>query len=134
MLYNSFWTSWPCLIAYCFEQDLNAEDSIKYPISYAAGQKGVYFTFKTFWKWVIYALIHGNICYWMCILVFDRHAVDDTGHDTDLWWISSLCFTIVIHMVTYKLFLESIYWTKLNLLIGVFSVLFYYASVIVLNT
>jgi hypothetical protein len=31
MLYNAFWTSWPCMFTYIFEQDINAEDSVKYP-------------------------------------------------------------------------------------------------------
>jgi magnesium-transporting ATPase (P-type) len=37
MLYNAFWTSWPCMFTYALEQDLNAENSLKYPVVYGAG-------------------------------------------------------------------------------------------------
>jgi len=48
--------------------------------------------------------------------------------------VSSLSFTLVIHTVTLKLFLETRNWTYVALIIGFLSVLFYYISVIVLNT
>lgn len=114
MLYNALWTSWPCIIAYIFEQDLNAADSLRYPSAYAAGQKGAYFTFKTFWVWILLAVWHGLVCYWVPVLAYGVHPVDVSGQDTGLWWISSLSFTLVIHLVTLKLFVETNSWTLLN--------------------
>jgi hypothetical protein len=54
--------------------------------------------------------------------------------DTGLWWVSTLSFTLIIHVVTMKLFLESVFWNKVNLTVGAISVTLYYVVVIVLNT
>jgi hypothetical protein len=50
-----------------------------------------------------------------------------------MWWISTLSFTLIIHVVTIKLFIESVYWNKINTIVGISSVLLYYLVVIVLN-
>jgi phospholipid-transporting ATPase len=114
MLYNSVWTSWPCILTYVFEQDLRAEMCIKYPNAYGAGQRNAYFTFKRFWVWVILAFVHGSICYWVPnIGLFD--APDGLGKNTGLFWISTTSFTLVIITVTWKLLIESFYWSWINL-------------------
>jgi phospholipid-transporting ATPase len=133
MLYNSFFTSWPCMFTYIFEQDANAEYSMQYPQLYAAGQKQIYFTFKRFWMWVGLSIVHGLICYWIPIAGFESH-VDSSGIDTGLWWISTLSFTLIIHVVTIKLFVESVYWNKVNLIVGAASILLYYITIMILNT
>ena len=133
MLYNALWTSWPCLVTYLFEQDLKSEESMKNPEAYKAGQKGVYFNYKRFWIWVVFAIWHGVVCYWGPV-AGHYSAVDSSGKDTGLWWVSTLSFTVIIHVVTYKLLLESFYWTSIGLGIGFLSIVFYYISVIVLCT
>jgi len=62
-MYNAVWTSWQCLFAYTIEQDVNDEYIYKYPTLYAAGQKGVYFGFKVFWRWIIFSIFHGVTVY-----------------------------------------------------------------------
>jgi hypothetical protein len=59
--------------------------------------------------------------------------VPETMHDTGLWFVSTISFTLIIHVVTIKLYIESVYWNKLNLACGFGSVVFYYLTVIVLN-
>jgi phospholipid-transporting ATPase len=109
MLYNSFWTSWPCMVAYLFEQDVSAQGSLKYPGLYAAGQKGLYFSIKVFWVWVIQGIYHGAICFWVPIL-YTSIAIDSQGIIPHLWWVSTLSFSLVINIVTLKLFLENTHW------------------------
>ena len=62
-LYNALWSSWACLFAYSLEQDVNDQYVYWYPQVYKAGQKGVYFNFKVFWRWIIFSMWHGAICY-----------------------------------------------------------------------
>lgn len=69
MLYNSVWTSWPCLFNYAFDQDCNIEFSYRYPKLYTAGQKNYYFNMRGFWVWIIYALFHGTVCFWLPVFV-----------------------------------------------------------------
>ncbi|CAG9319750.1 unnamed protein product [Blepharisma stoltei] len=133
MLYNSLWTSWPCALTFIFEQDANAKESIEHPELYGAGQKGVYFTFKVFWLWVFYAMWQGMTCFWIP-MYGSYYAASSDGEQQGLWWISTLSFTLVIHLVTYKLFLESQYWNILTISFSLGSIVFYYLTVIVLNT
>ena len=113
MLYNAFWTSWPCMFTFIFEQDLNEKEALAYPATYQAGQRRLYFTFRTFWSWVAVSIWHGLICFWVPFQGLG-FSVNSSGWDTGLWWISTVSFTMVIHVVTIKLFVESIYWNKIN--------------------
>jgi hypothetical protein len=58
----------------------------------------------------------------------------ETMHDTGLWFISTISFTLIIHTIVIKLYIESVYWNKINLIAGIISVLFYYATILVLST
>lgn len=131
-LYNSFWTSWPCMFTYVFEQDLDAATSLQYPVAYAAGQRNLYFNYRLFWRWILMAVYHGALCYWVPFVGLSD-PVDSQGLNNGLWWTSTLTFTLIIHIITLKLYLESYYWTKISLIAGFCSVLFYYLTVIVLN-
>lgn len=41
--------------------------------------------------------------------------LNDKGVTYDLWVHSTLCFTVIINLVTYKLFLETSYWNFINM-------------------
>jgi phospholipid-transporting ATPase len=109
MLYNSFWTSWPCMVAFLVEQDVNAERSLKYPALYAAGQRGMYFNVKRFWIWVVLGVWHGTLSYWIPVYT-GFYPLTDDGSVKHLWWISTVSFSLIIHIVTLKLFLENMHW------------------------
>jgi phospholipid-transporting ATPase len=131
-LYNSFWTSWPCMFTFVFEQDLDAAVSLQYPVVYAAGQRNLYFNYRRFWLWILLGAYHGALCFWIPFAGLSD-PVDSTGLNNGLWWTSTLTFTLIIHVVTVKLYLESGYWTKISIAAGICSILFYYSTVIVLN-
>ena len=114
LLYNSFWTSWPCLIAYALEQDVDKNKSLEFPELYKIGQKGGYFTLAKFWKWICFAIWHGTICFWI-VLSSSSTAIDSSGEMKHLWWVSTISFSCVINIVTLKLFIENLYWTWLSL-------------------
>ena len=68
-LYNALWSSWACLFAYSLEQDVNDQYVYQYPQVYKAGQKGVYFNFKVFWRWIFFSIWHGGTCYFGTVYV-----------------------------------------------------------------
>lgn len=109
MLYNSFWTSWPCMVAFLLEQDVDAERSLAYPNLYKAGQKGLFFNVKRFWLWVVLAIFHGTICFWIPVSI-SFTSVSSNGSISHLWAVSTISFSLVIHIVTLKLFLENMHW------------------------
>lgn len=133
MMFNAVWTSWPCMLTFILEQDLNAEESFKHPIAYKAGQLRQYFSMKVFWGWMIAAMWHGSVSLFLPFVAM-AYAVDDDGRDTGLWWVSTLSFTLIIHIISFKMLMVSSYWNKLSL-IGVIGGLgLYYVSIIFLNT
>ena len=101
------------MIALVFDQDVDATNSLKYPHLYGAGHKNVYFNFKVFWIWVALAAWHGSLCYWVTVGAFGYESPNPDGIDSGLWWVSTLAFTLVIHLVTFKLFIEISSWSLL---------------------
>jgi magnesium-transporting ATPase (P-type) len=108
-LYNSFWTSWPCMFTFVYERDLTAEKSLQHPVAYGAGQRGLYFTYGRFWMWIALAITHGLICFWVPAPGYQ------SDKDCGLWLTSTLSFTLIIHVVNLKLFLESIHWSLVSM-------------------
>lgn len=132
MLFNALWTSWPCLVTYWLEQDIDPALSMRHPEAYGAGQKGVYFTYKKFWMWMGFAVFHGVVCFWTSMIGVSE-IVDETGKTSGLFWTSTLSFILVIHTITYKLYLETYSWNWLNLAATLISLTFFYGTVILLS-
>lgn len=68
-LYNAFFTSWQCLFALMYERDVDDKTSLKFPILYRAGQMGLYFSLKIFWKWIALAVFHGALTFYITVMV-----------------------------------------------------------------
>ena len=62
-LYNTFWTSWPCITFCTLEQDISPELSLEYPNLYSAGQKSAYFNIKIFWVWTLFSIYSGAVIF-----------------------------------------------------------------------
>lgn len=52
----------------------------------------------------------------------------------DCWWHSSLSFTILIHIVTFKLFIDVRQWNILTFVTSLSSIVFYYITVTIINS
>ena len=114
LLYNALWTSWPCMFAYSIERDCDETTSMNCPILYEAGQKKYYFNLKNFWIWIFYALIHGVLLYFVGLETL-KYFLSSDGKTHDNWFKSTVIFSIIVHVVTYKLFIELKYWNLFNL-------------------
>lgn len=114
LLYNALWTSWPCMFAYAIERDVDEETSENCPILYLAGQKKYYFNLKNFWIWITLGIIHGVIIYFIGLEGLTNFFAKD-GKTHDHWLKSTILFSIIVHVVTYKIFIELRYWNLFNL-------------------
>lgn len=132
MMFNAVWTSWPCMLTFILEQDLNAKDSFKYPIAYQAGQKRQLFSYKIFWEYMILAIWHGFVAIFLPFAAMSQ-AIDIDGRDTGLWWVSTLSFTLIIHIITFKMLMMSTYWNKYSLIGVVGGFFIYYVTIVLLN-
>ena len=114
MLYNAVWTSWPCMFTYIFERDADYDTSLKHPVLYEAGPKKVYFNYGVFWKYIVFALFHGMVCFHFVVYGLEG-PFQASGKTQSSWCHSTISFTLIIHIVTYKLLLESTMWNAINL-------------------
>ena len=133
MLYNSMWSSLTCLFAYSFERDVDEKYVDMYPILYQAGQKRIYFSYFIFWKWVISAIIHGIVVYFGTTMGF-RGAIDSSGRTEEMWFASTIAFSCILHLVTFKLLIETIFLNWIVAAAAVFSLVLYWFMTICMNT
>ena len=124
MLYNAFFTSWPCLFTTSFEQDTSVDNSYRYPALYLAGKHHTYFNARIFWRWILLALWHGLVSFYVPTFGFSGPSLEERtlGH----WGISTIAFSVVVHTVTAKLFVESEYWHWISALSAGLSLLLYH--------
>ena len=112
--FNLFWTSWPCLAFFALEQDLSTEESLQFPNLYSAGQKGAYFNVKIFWSWILFAGYSGTWIFWLPMASL-QNGTGSEGHEPALFWISTVSFIMLMHIVIFKLFLISKFWSNISL-------------------
>lgn len=67
--YNIFWSSWPMVINYSMDKDIDRNLTLKYPFIYKAGPKSEYMNKKIFWSWIICAMLHGAVIFWIPMIV-----------------------------------------------------------------
>ena len=60
-----------------------------------------------------------------------RSPIGTDGQTYEHWFSSTLSFTMIVHIVTIKLFIESIFWNWLSLLMAVISLIIYYLILII---
>lgn len=124
-MYNAFFTSWPVLCTFIFEKDVDLNIVKKFPSLYKAGHDNYYFNLKIFWVYVLYAVFHGAYCFYIVDYGF-RFLNGDDGLVLSHWAKSTISFSLIIHIATYKLMLISNFWNIISILSTILSLLFYY--------
>jgi phospholipid-translocating P-type ATPase (flippase) len=132
-MYNAFFTSWPCLFTFSLEKEHNLHICQKFPVLYRVGQKNELFTLKVFWSNIAYSFFHSICAFYLPNIglydIINSHG-DTLGH----WYISTISFSCIVHIVTIKLLLISNFWNFLNLFSAIGSVAFYYVCVMLLSS
>ena len=132
-MYNAIFTSWCCLFVFSLERDVDLYIVKKFPMLYAAGQKNYFFNLKIFWSYILYAILHGTICYFLPELTL-KDTYDNSGKTLNHWYKSTINFSLIIHVVSYKLLIISDFWNWVNLSAFFLSIALYYIIVFVLCT
>lgn len=76
------------------------------------------------------ALFHGVVSYFIPLYGLNG-PVDSGGKPLEHWVISTVSFSIILHVVTYKLYVETYFWSKLTMILSTISIVFYYFVVII---
>ena len=132
-MYNAIFTSWCCIFVFSFEKDVELNIVKKFPVLYEAGQRNFFFNLKSFWKYIFYAILHCLFCFLVSQFLF-LDIADTKGISYSHWQKSTVNFSLIIHIVSYKLLIISDYWNLLNLFVSLFSLLFYYIIVFALSS
>ncbi len=131
-LYNALFTSWPCVLTFSFEKDLDLAIIKKFPILYVAGQKNYFFNLKIFWGYILYAIFHGFICFYVPNLGL-LNSNNESGITFNHWYKSTTSFSLVIAIVTFKLMVISDFWNGLNIFSTIISIILYYIILIIFS-
>lgn len=114
MLYNKLFTIWAGVCAFAIDRDVVYENSLKYHLLYKAGHINQYFSFRVYWSWIVNAFIHGILIFFLGVNSIKYFFAED-GLTFDMWFTSTIIFTCVMHIVTYKLFVEIRNWNLFNM-------------------
>ena len=132
-MYNAIFTSWCSIFVFSFEKDVELNLVKKFPVLYEAGQRNYFFNLKIFWRYIFYAILHCILCFYVTQSIF-LDIADTNGITFTHWQKSTVNFSLIIHIVSYKLLIISEYWNILNLMVSVFSLLLYYSIVFALSS
>ncbi|XP_061586600.1 probable phospholipid-transporting ATPase IM [Cololabis saira] len=131
-LFNMMYTALPVLGMSLFDQDVNDVWSFQHPQLYVPGQLNRYFNKSAFFKCALHS------CYSSLVLFFIPYAalhdtVRDDGKDVaDYQSFALLTQTCLLFAVSIQLALEMSYWTAVNTLFLVGSLLMYFAVTFVM--
>lgn len=58
---------------------------------------------------------HGVAVFHVTMMSAEMNPIDSSGMTKEHWYYSTIAFTLIIHIVSYKLFLESNFWNIFSL-------------------
>jgi len=102
---------------------------LKYPELYRYGQKSKSFNVRSFWVWIADSLFHSLVIYFFCVGFFGEDYTLADGTEAGLWFQSTLIYTMVIVVVTFKAILITDTWTLYSLIATYGSMLAWFAFV-----
>lgn len=66
--------------------------------------------------------------------MFSTRSILGDGKTSEHWYSSTITFSVLVHLVTMKLFIESIFWNWLSILMACFSLSIYYLILVIGST
>ncbi|XP_048352105.1 phospholipid-transporting ATPase IK-like isoform X2 [Sphaerodactylus townsendi] len=122
-LYNVFYTSYPVLCMGMFEQDVSAEKSLKCPELYKAGQKDLFFNFRTFCLSFLQGSFVSLVSFYVALWAFeDKASIKIVG---DYQSFAMIIATSAILTVTVEIILDIKFWTVFSVLAIFLSLVLY---------
>ena len=109
-LYNIIFTSLPPLAIGVFDQSCSAIARMNFPALYQETQKGVFFNNKVFWKWILNAILHSMVLFWLPMGAFTYGTVWKNGFNGDYLALGNTVYTCTLLTVCLKLGLETNAW------------------------
>ncbi|XP_025986709.2 probable phospholipid-transporting ATPase IA isoform X9 [Solenopsis invicta] len=111
-LYNVVFTAAPPLAMGLFDKVCSAETHLAHPGLYATKNNGgSSFNIKVFWVWIINALIHSSLLYWLPLMALKQDVAWANGRDGGYLLLGNFVYTYVVVTVCAKAGLIINSWT-----------------------
>ncbi|CAL8309032.1 unnamed protein product [Merluccius merluccius] len=121
-LYNISFTSLPILLYSLMEQHINADILKKDPTLYRDISKNCLLRWPIFTYWTVLGVYDALVMFFGAYFLFDNTTFTSNGQimtsNTQMmfgnWTFGTLVFTVLVFTVTFKLVLDTHYWTWIN--------------------
>ncbi|KAH6937135.1 hypothetical protein HPB50_025756 [Hyalomma asiaticum] len=110
-MYNVMFTAAPPLAIGLFDRTCSAEVMMKYPALYKSSQNAEGFNAKVFWVWIIDAIYHSIVLFWLTMLGIKQDVAWSNGRDGGYLMFGNMVYTYVVVTVCLKAGLEMNSWT-----------------------
>ncbi|KAI7896245.1 uncharacterized protein EV154DRAFT_558582 [Mucor mucedo] len=111
--FNVFFTILPPMAIGIFDQFASARLLDKYPQLYMLGQKNEFFNQKRFWGWIMNAVYHSALLFFLGMAAFRQDEVfGPDGWSGGQWWVGTTIFTATLATILWKAALITDIWTK----------------------
>ncbi|KAG0256950.1 hypothetical protein DFQ27_005390 [Actinomortierella ambigua] len=118
ILYNLVFTSLPIMFMGAFDQDVDAETSIKFPALYLRGIKQKHFTTAKFWLYVLDGVYQSVICFFVPYFLYDD-IFSNGGSANDLQAFGLVVSSGLVVVANLYVGLNMYHWTGM-----IFAVIF----------
>lgn len=98
-LYNVFFTALPPFAIGLFDKICSAETMLKYPALYKPSQNAQLFNVKVFWIWIINALIHSVMLFWLPMLAYESEVIWGNGKNGGYLVLGNIVYTVIVKRV-----------------------------------
>eukprot|EP00051_Salpingoeca_urceolata_P032761 m.17242 g.17242 ORF g.17242 m.17242 type:complete len:1165 (+) comp5427_c0_seq1:383-3877(+) len=112
--YNVIFALLPPLAIGVFDQHVSAESLLAVPQLYMPGLNGERFNSKRFWLWVLNAMFHSNMIFWLSREANKFGNTHEDGTVNGLWYLGVVVYGIMVYTVTLKAAMILRNWTTLT--------------------
>ncbi|EEB10431.1 conserved hypothetical protein [Pediculus humanus corporis] len=112
--YNVIFTAAPPLALGLFDKVCSAEARLTYCKLYKPSQNAQYFNFRVFWIWILNALFHSILLFWLPLLALEQDSIWKTGSVGGYLTLGNVVYTYVIVTVCLKAGLITSSWNLLT--------------------
>nr|XP_020511028.1 probable phospholipid-transporting ATPase IH [Labrus bergylta] len=113
-LYNISFTSLPILLYSLIEQHINMDILKKDPSLYRDIAKNSLLRWRNFIYWTVLGVYDAVVMFFGAYFLFDNTTFTSNGQMFGNWTFGTLVFTVLVFTVTFKLALDTHYWTWIN--------------------
>ena len=119
-MYNLLFTGAPPIVIGLFDHSCNAKTRMDNPLLYLSSQKSEQFNNKIFWRWILLAVFHSVILYFLPMGMFGQGTVWPNGKDGDYLVCGNIVYSCVILTVCTKALMILEAW-NIGTMLGIFG-------------